>query len=305
MSTNLTSTPKISISKWLPWVLATRPKTLTAAFVPVLVGTMLAYADMGSVNWEISIYALLASFFIQMGTNLINDALDFKKGADTSSRLGPARATQMGLLTMTQVFSGGMMCFGVAFLFGIPLMIQGGWPIGIIFSLSVLCGYLYTGGPMPLAYSGLGDLFVLIFFGLVATTSVYYLQTGIVTSESILAGAQIGFLAMVMIAVNNLRDVVGDAKVNKKTLAVRFGKTFARMEISTLILLAFALNYFWILHGYLLAGVLSSAVLPIGTFIIKGVWNTNPSSVYNRFLGLSAATHLGFGVLLAIGFYLG
>lgn len=287
-----------------PWFLASRPKTLTAAFVPVFIATMLAKNDGALIDWEISLYALLAAIFVQMGTNLVNDALDFKKGADTNDRLGPVRVTQTGLLTYEQVLSGGMMCFAAALLFGIPLMVAGGWPLTVVLLLSVLCGYLYTGGPLPLAYCGLGDLFVLIFFGFVATGSVYYLQTGTVTLQAIVAGAQVGLLATVMIAVNNMRDIVGDAEANKKTMAVRFGPTFARMEVTSLILAAFLLNVYWFSRHEPLAALLPFAILPLATLLIRGVWAQQPGRVYNRFLGIAALLQILFGTLLGIGLLL-
>jgi 1,4-dihydroxy-2-naphthoate octaprenyltransferase len=260
---------------------------------------------MGKISWEISFYALIAAIFIQIGTNLVNDALDFKKGADTKERLGPVRVTQSGLLRMDQVLAGGMMCFGAALLFSIPLVIAGGWPLAVIMALSVLCGYMYTGGPFPLAYVGLGDLFVLLFFGFVATSAVYCLQGGALGFQPLLAGAQVGLLSTVMIAVNNLRDVASDSKANKRTLPVRFGATFGRWEISMLILLAFILNFFWFAEGYQLAGILPFSALPIGILVIRGVWSNNPGEIYNRFLGLSALLHVLFGILLTIGLFTG
>lgn len=285
-----------------PWLLASRPKTLTAAFVPVFVATMLAKHDSGTFDLSLSLYAFLAAIFVQMGTNLINDAYDFKKGADTENRLGPVRVTQSGLLSYEQVLAGGMICFGLSLLFGIPLMIQGGWVLTMILLLSVLCGYLYTGGPTPLAYSGLGDLFVLIFFGFVATCAVYYLQTGFLTIQSLIAAAQVGFLATVMIAINNMRDIVGDKVAKKRTMAVRFGITFARWEVTALIVTAFTLNVYWVMRNEPLAALLPFAVLPLGTLLIRGVWAQQPGRVYNRFLGLAALLQIAFGTLLGFGF---
>ncbi|MFQ5729144.1 MAG: 1,4-dihydroxy-2-naphthoate octaprenyltransferase [Waddliaceae bacterium] len=278
---------------WIYWLLATRPKTLTAAFIPIFAATMLARADTQVVDWGISLYALLVAVFLQIGTNLVNDALDFKNGGDTAARLGPVRVTQSKLLAMEEVLAGGMMCFAVAVLFGIPLIFKGGWSIAVILSLSVLCGYLYTGGPKPLAYLGLGDFFVLIFFGFVSTVAVYYLQTGFIGPASFLAAAQIGLLATALIA------------SNKRTLPVRFGKRFGRLEITALILLPFVFNLFWFQYGYFFAGLLPWAALPLGTMVITGVWKIEPSRTYNQFLGLTALLHLAFGVLLSVGFYLG
>lgn len=288
----------------IPWILASRPKTLTAAFVPVYIATMLAKNDGATINWEISLYALLAAIFVQLGTNLVNDALDFKKGADTEERLGPVRATQSGMLSYEKVLAGGMMCFALALLFGIPLMIAGGILLTCILLIAVVCGYLYTGGPYPLAYTGLGDLFVLIFFGFVATCSVYYLQFGDVTVQSLVAGGQVGLLATVLIAVNNMRDVEGDKKANKLTLPVRFGLKFGRLEVTALLLTAFALNLFWIVKMEVWAALLPFITLPVTLRLIKGIWSQSPGTIYNKFLGMAALIHLGFGTLLGVGLML-
>ena len=163
--------------KWiLPWLLAFRPKTLTAAIVPVIVASALVIAEAHTLQLYLSVCALLSAMFIQIGTNFVNDAIDFKKGADDEKRIGPTRMTQSGQLTHRQVLCGGFACFLIAALFGIPLVMTGGWVIVGIGLISILCGYIYTGGPFPLAYVGLGDLFVVVFFGLVAVTGTFYLH---------------------------------------------------------------------------------------------------------------------------------
>lgn len=286
------------IGKWQAWFLATRPKTLTAAFVPVLAASVL-----GRGRWDIALFALLMAFAIQIGTNLINDALDFKKGADTKQRLGPLRATQSGLLSMQEVFTGAVIAFALAAVFGIPLILYGGWPIALLVFISIACGYLYTGGPMPLAYAGLGDLFVFIFFGLVSTMAVYYLQTGFLDIKAFLAGAQIGLLATSLIAINNLRDNKGDAKAKKCTLAVRFGEQFARIEITFLILFPFLLNAFWMQLDYQLAALLPLLTLPVASRLVRNIWVSEPSSSFNHFLGQAAFLHLTFGIFLTLGFW--
>ncbi len=284
-----------------PWILAARPKTLTAAFVPVYIATMLAWDNGAVINWSLSVYALLAAIFVQIGTNLINDALDYKKGADTKKRLGPVRAAQSGLISIERVLVGGMMCFALALLFGIPLMTAGGLPLTLILFISVLCGYLYTGGPYPLAYSGLGDLFVLIFFGLVATCSVYFLQMRSITLQAFVAGAQAGLLATVLIAVNNIRDVEGDALANKKTIPVRFGIYFAKMEVTILILCNVLLSFFWMAHRQWWAALLPFLTLPVVVQLLQGIWTHPPGRIYNNFLGKAAFLHLSYGTLIGIG----
>lgn len=288
-------------SKFVACLLAMRPKTLVTSIVPVAVGTFLATTSGMSIDWSIAFSALLSILFINIGTNVINDALDFKRGSDTKERLGFKRMTQAGYLSFNTVFTLGIACFSLAFLFAIPFLIKGGIPLLILLILSILCGYFYTGGPWPLAYNGLSDLFVLIFFGWVATCSCYYLQTDFIDIKSFLAGTQLGLLSTVLLAINNLRDIQGDRKANKKTLAVRFGKTFARCEITFLIMSAFALNVAWVFLGFPKATGLPFASLPLAMFLIRHVWVVEPSAEYNRFFGWAALLHLSFGIFLVIG----
>lgn len=283
-------------------ILAFRPKTLTAALVPCVAGTALVKAI--GLSWDgwVLFYALAASFLIQIGTNLVNDAVDFKKGADTEKRIGPQRITQAGILTANQVMALGSLCFLLAVLCGVPLVLKGGWVIVAIGIASVLMGYSYTAGPFPLAYLGLGDLFVILFFGLLAVTGVVFLNTGEWLQEAFILGLQIGLHATVLIAINNLRDHSGDALVSKKTLAVRFGVKFSRWEIATLCFAPFALNLYWWFEGYKIPAMISMLALPLAVKITKNIFATEPSSVYNKFLGQAAGLHLVFGLLLALGF---
>lgn len=283
-------------------ILAFRPKTLTAALVPCVAGTALVKAI--GLSWDgwVLFYALLASFLIQIGTNLVNDAVDFKKGADTEKRIGPQRITQAGILSPNQVMVLGSLCFLLAVLCGVPLVLKGGWVIVAIGIASVLMGYSYTAGPFPLAYLGLGDLFVILFFGLLAVTGVVFLNTGEWLQEAFVLGLQIGLHATVLIAINNLRDQNGDALVNKKTLAVRFGVQFSRWEIATLCFMPFALNLYWWFEGYKIPAMISMLALPWAVKITKNIFSTEPSPLYNQFLGQAAGLHLVFGLLLALGF---
>ena len=156
------------------WLLAARPKTLAASVTPVLVGTALAFRDLATMLWQPFVFALLGAVFIQIGTNYVNDALDFRKGADTHTRLGPLRVTAAGLLSAEAVLRGAYICFFLAALCGIPLILRGGWPIAVIGIASIAAAYAYTGGPYPLAYHGLGEVFVMIFFGLVAVCGSFW-----------------------------------------------------------------------------------------------------------------------------------
>ncbi len=192
------------------WLFAFRFKTLTAAVVPIVVGTTLTMSLGYPTQTWITLCALLASLCIQIGTNLINDAMDFKKGADTHERIGPARITQSGKANFKSVMLLGVCFFLLALAFGIPLATKGGPPIVAIGLLSLLCGYAYTGGPYPLAYHGLGDLFVILFFGVIAVSGMTFLHTNEWHLEALVAGLQIGSLATILIAINNFRDSSGD-----------------------------------------------------------------------------------------------
>lgn len=283
------------------WLLALRPKTLSAAVVPILVATSLIYAEGKTIDFMAFWCALLASIFIQIGTNLLNDAIDFKKGADTEERIGPQRVTQSGLLTAKQVMSGGFICLFIALCFGVPLVIKGGWPFIIIGIVSLFLAYSYTGGPFPLAYLGLGDLFVVLFFGVIAVCGVYYLHSLELSLSSLIAGIQVGFLATLLIVINNLRDMNQDVKVNKKTLAVRFGANFSRVEALILVSVVFFLQTYWFLNDHLWASLLPLLSIPIATVIIVGLFKNEPSELYNKYLAKSGALHLVFGLLFSIG----
>lgn len=287
-----------------PWLMALRPKTLTAAVVPVVVATALVKSEGHDVLWWVSAFALLSATLIQIGTNFVNDAIDFKKGADTEKRIGPQRVTQSGLLTPKQVMAGGLLCFLVALLLGIPLVIHGGWPIVGIGVVSLILGYAYTGGPFPLAYKGLGDLFVILFFGVIAVGGTYYLHTHDWSMNALIAGIQVGFLSTVLIAINNLRDAPQDALVNKKTLAVRFGVGFARFEIAFLVIASFLFGAFWLFHDRLWAAVIPLLLLPLAFKLLRGVYAHEPSPIFNQFLAASAKLHLFFGVALAVAFWM-
>lgn len=285
-----------------PWILAARPKTLPISFIPIMVGTTLSLGAVQSIDWILACLALLFSIFIQIGTNLVNDALDFKKGSDTSARVGPKRITQSGLLSFKQVLQGGFFAFALAILFGIPLVWHAGFPLLIILFLSVFCGYIYTGGPWPLAYHGMGEIFVFLFYGLISTSSVYYLQTGFIDIHCLVAGIQLGLLACVPIAINNLRDIVSDASSNKRTFAVRCGKEIARIEIALFILIPYLIGFYWVMEGFPLMALLPFFSLPLSLKNVKLIFQTEPSAQYNALLGISVFNMLLFGVSLVAGY---
>jgi 1,4-dihydroxy-2-naphthoate polyprenyltransferase len=271
-----------------PWILAARPKTLSASVVPVLVGTALAH----DIHGIMFLCALFGAIFIQIGTNLVNDALDFKRGADTAERLGPLRVTQAGLLSATAVLRGAYVCFFLAALCGIPLIIRGGWPLLVIGVASILAAYAYTGGPYPLAYHGLGELFVLIFFGIVAVGGSYYVQRLQIDGRALIAGFAVGCLAVALLAINNLRDVASDRASNKKTLVVRFGETFGRLEIAFCVLIPFVAVAFitWI----------PLVALPLAFILLRCVHRAKRAE-FNRCLAIAGALQWAFGILFVIG----
>lgn len=270
------------------WVLAARPKTLSAAIVPVLMGTALAWPR---VSWPLFAATLAGAVLIQIATNFINDALDFRKGADTSERLGPLRVTQAGLLSAGAVLRGAWICLIGAALCGIPLILRAGWPLLAIGIASMLLAFAYTGGPLPLAYHGLGELFVLAFFGVIAVGGTYYVQRLELTRNVLLAGLAAGSLATVLIVINNLRDAGSDRRANKKTLAARFGETFARGEVALFAVLPFVavIGIAW----------LPLVAAPLAFLVIACAFRSSGRAL-NRCLGMAGALQWAFGILFVI-----
>ena len=271
-----------------PWLLAARPKTLSASVVPVLVAT--ALVPPRPIPWPIFACALFGAVFIQIGTNLVNDALDFKRGADTSARLGPLRVTQAGLLTAKTVMRGAIVCFVLAAACGISLIIRGGWPMLVIGLASIAMAYAYTGGPYPLAYHGLGELFVLVFFGLVAVCGTYYVETLTLVPAAWLAGLAVGLLAIALLAINNLRDIESDRASHKRTMAARFGETFAKAEIALAVLVPFSLAT--VRWTVLLA-------LPLAVLVIIRVLKSRGAEL-NKCLAMAGALQWAFGILFLL-----
>jgi 1,4-dihydroxy-2-naphthoate polyprenyltransferase len=268
------------------WILAARPKTLSAAVVPVLVGAALVRAPL---KGGLLACTLLGAVFIQIATNYINDALDFKKGADTGERLGPTRVTAAGLLSANAVMMGAYLCFGAAAACGVPLIIHGGWPLLAIGVASIVAAYAYTGGPYPLAYHGLGEIFVIVFFGIVAVGGTYFVQTLGWTTGITIAGFGVGCLATVLLVINNLRDVASDRVSNKRTTVVRFGETFARVEIALCALLPFAVAAY-------LGRFYTLIALPLAIFVIVSAWRGNGRAL-NKTLALAGLLQWCYGLL--------
>ncbi len=287
------------------WMLAVRPKTLGAGLAPILIGTAMAFAE-GKGHAGAALAALLGALLIQIGTNFSNDYFDFIKGADTKERLGPMRATQAGLVTPEAMFRNFILVFGLAFLVGIYLVYRGGWPIVIIGILSIASGILYTGGPMPLGYMGLGDLLVLFFFGPVAVGGTFYVQSLEISEVVILAGFGPGLLATALLAVNNLRDEPTDKKVGKRTLAVSIGPGFARLEYLTSFALALILPFvlaFWTGTHWL--ACLSVLILIPGWTAIRQIKSGVEGLELNETLAVTGKLIIIYSVLFSFGWLIG
>lgn len=285
------------------WLLATRLATLPAAVVPVVVGSAIGYMR-GSFDWIVLAVTLLAALFIQIGTNLANDYFDAKKGADTAERLGPTRVTQSGLLSPNAVRNGAILSFGLAAIAGAYLITIGGWPILVIGVLSIIAGVLYTAGPYPLGYNGLGDIFTFIFFGLVAVVGTAYLHTGAFEWSAVGAAIPVGMLVTAIIVVNNLRDAPTDKAVGKRTLAVIYGEKFARTEYALLVLGAYlVLPVVWVVGGASPWVLLAMFSAPYATTLIDQITKFKGRSL-NKLLVGTGRLHLFFGLLLAIGLVL-
>lgn len=283
-----------------PWLVAARPKTLSAAVVPVLVGSALAAHEPAAITWWVFVCALFGAVLIQIATNFINDALDFKKGTDTGERLGPLRVTAAGLLNADAVMQGAWICLILAALCGIPLLYRGGWPILLVGLASIIAAYAYTGGPYPLAYHGLGELFVILFFGLVAVGGTFYAHSLQLTPSVLLAGLATGSLAAVLIVINNLRDIEGDRRSNKRTLAARFGERFARGEVLFFALAPFAVVAVmaWMRNQVGLLLVLGA--LPLALFVIARAFRSRGAEL-NRALAIAGGLQWTFGLLFVTG----
>jgi len=236
---NILVTPRASTSPLHAWILAFRPRTLFAAAAPVAVGTAVAIRDGGFALLP-ALAALLGALLLQVGSNLANDVFDFQRGADAPDRVGPLRVTQTGLLTPAQVLRGMWVVFALSLIPGLYLAARGGWPVVAIGITAIAAAVLYTGGPLPYGYKGMGEIFVFVFFGPVAVSGTYYVQTNTLTLLAIAASVPIGLLTSAILVVNNLRDIGPDRAVGKTTLAVLLGARGTRIEYLLLLGLAFA-----------------------------------------------------------------
>lgn len=287
------------------WWLAIRPKTLSISVVPVLVGTALAWSEQQQIAWAPMLVALFAAMLIQTGTNLHNDAADFERGADNGDRVGPPRVTALGLASARAVHRAASLCFLLAFLLGIYLVWVGGWPILLLGLASIVAGLAYTGGPRPIAYSALGELFVFLFFGLAAVTGSYYLQTFALSGSALFAAMAVGLLAAAVLVVNNYRDLEGDQRVGKNTLAVCIGRDATRLEFALLLLAPFALLLpLQLLNNGATAAWLPVLALPWALSLLRRFTVQTPGPAFNRLLAETAQLQFAYGLLLSLGLVL-
>jgi 1,4-dihydroxy-2-naphthoate octaprenyltransferase len=285
----------------LAWWLALRPWSFTISLAPVLAGTSLAVLDGYPAHLGVFVAALLACIFIHAGTNLQNDVGDFRRGADLAGRVGPPRATTEGWLPADQVQRAASLCFALALAPGAYLVAQGGWPIVIIGLASVAAGAAYTAGPRPIAYSGWGEFFVLVFFGLVAVGGMYYLQSGTTGLMPLAAGAAVGLHSSAVLVVNNLRDIDSDRRIGKNTLAVRCGRAFSVWEYAALMHAPFVLAAGMAAcegRALLLAPLV---LLPWAARLAASVRRQPAGAWLNGALGQTAKLGLAFAVLLSLG----
>ena len=292
-----------SISKFQSWLLASRPKTLLAAVVPVMVGSALAIS-MKKFFLPYSIVALLCSILIQIGTNFTNDLYDFLKGSDTVKRKGPRRVLASGLISVSEMRIAIILVFGLTFLLGLYLVYSVGILILWVGIFSIFTGIIYTAGPYPLAYNGLGDIFVFIFFGIVGTMGTFYLHTQEISILSFIVSIPVGALITNILVVNNFRDIEEDREANKRTLAVILGREFSRWQFIILIILSYLTSFslylqfdfnFWIFLPF--------ATIPISIILIRMLY-TFKGEELNKTLELSAKFAGIFGLCFSLSLIL-
>lgn len=283
------------------WIMAARPRTLSLSMTPVAVGAALAWAAERAVHWPAILAALVGSMLIQIGTNLHNDAVDSERGGDGPDRVGPPRVTASGLLAVAMVKRGAAACFAMAALLGLYLAFVGGWPILLLGVLAILSGWAYTGGPLPIAYTPLGEIFVVAFFGLGAVCGTYWLCTGHLGSAAVAAGLALGLVAGAVLLVNNYRDAEADMRVGRRTLAIAAGRCWTIGIYVGAMLAPFALLP--LIGQALPRGHVWPAVvaLPVALALVRRFIREPRGRGFNRILAQTAQMQLLFGLLLCLG----
>jgi 1,4-dihydroxy-2-naphthoate octaprenyltransferase len=294
---------KQSPSNWNTWWMAIRPRTLPAAASGVIMGSALAWRD-GHFRWDAFIVCLLVALLLQIGSNLANDVFDFERGTDTAERMGPTRVTQAGLLTPSQVKTGMTVVFGLAAVLGLYLAWIGGWVIIIIGIAAILSAIAYTGGPFPLGYYGLGDIFVFLFFGVTAVAGTYFIHAGTVSPAAWWMTIPPGLIITGILVVNNLRDLENDRKAGKHTMAVRLGEQETKIEYVLCMVVAYLIliPVAW-LNVIPWLSLLAWLSLPIAIQATKVVL-TQKGRLLNRALAGTGQTALLFSILFWIGLVL-
>jgi 1,4-dihydroxy-2-naphthoate octaprenyltransferase len=288
------------VSPWRAWLLALRVRTLPAAVVPVVVGTATA-ARAGLARPGVALVALGAALLLQIGANLVNDWGDSRRGADGPDRLGPVRVTQAGLLPPGRVVAAAAAAFAAATVLGLVLVARAGWPVVSIGAAAIVAAVAYTAGPFPLAYHGLGEPFVFLFFGPVAVCGAELVQAGHASLLGLFASVPVGCLATAILVVNNVRDVDGDRRAAKRTLAVRFGRRAGRALYAAALAAAFATP---VALAAALAGpatLLPWLSAPLARAPLRAVLERTDGPALNAALVATARLHLVFGLLLAGG----
>lgn len=281
-----------------------RLRTLPAVLAPLVLGTILAFLS-GSFNFGMTILVVISAVSIQVGTNFANDYFDWKNGADTDRRVGPMRVTQAGKITPRAIWWGMVGVFGLAIAASAGVIIHTGWPILVIGIFSIAMGILYTGGPKPLGYMGLGDVLVFIFFGPVATAGTYYVNTLSFTWTPVFLGAALGCMATAILVVNNLRDVVEDRSTGKNTLVVRFGESFGRWEYGLCMVGAVVISWMVaVLNGRIWAAVAAGIVGIVGIRLTKLVVGRSGAEL-DPLLGQTGCLLVALAIGLSLGWVIG
>lgn len=300
----MTGTQRSGMPIWRAWLMAIRPKTLPAAISPVLVGIALAIVDKVFSPLP-ALAALAGALLIQIGANLANDYFDYVNGADDTGRIGPTRAAQSGLIPLTHLRLGILLAFALAVLVGFYLVIVGGWLVLAIGLASIIAALVYTGGPFPIGYHGLGDLFVFLFFGLLAVCGTYYVQALDITPAVIAASVPVGALTVAILVVNNLRDMETDRRSGKRTLAVLLGARGTRVEYAMLLTTAYAIPILFWAIGWSSSWVLVSwLTLPLALRLFQTIYQTGEGPILNNALAGTAKLDLLFSLLFAVGLVL-
>lgn len=288
-------------SHFSAWIGAIRPRTLTMALAPVLVGATLAWSVAGKMHLLAAFVAMMGAACIQIATNLFNDAKDFERGGDGPDRLGPPRAAASGLLDAGAIKRAAFAFFALAALAGLYLAVVGGWPILLLGLLSIGSGWAYTGGPLPISYTPLGELFVIVFFGLGAVCGTFWLCAGSIALAPVLAGLAVGLFAAGVLMVNNFRDAAADARVGRRTLAIVLGAKASRWLFAFMMFAPFVLLPALVQQAPGHRLWLAAGALPLAIALVRRFAAEQPSAGFNGLLVRTAQTQSVFALLLCLG----